>query len=124
MDGMSQIGMQMPYQADKMSLMGQKAADIQRMASKNTDEAKLQEAADGFEAMFVHLLLQQMRKTIPDSELIDGGQGQEIWEDMFYEEIAKCASQSESLGISEMLMQEFQKYNRNPETENTSEGQS
>ncbi|MDX9703177.1 MAG: rod-binding protein [Candidatus Auribacterota bacterium] len=122
MDIIPQLGSHVPYEDHKTRLLTQQAADVRRIAGDNSQKAKFQEVAKNFESLFVNLLLQQMRKTIPKSDLIDGGHGQEIWEDMFYEEISKQATQNNSLGISELLMKEFQRHITDTEPNNSSEG--
>lgn len=118
MDFVPGIGQDMSYDNHAANKMSQDVQDIQRLArSGKTERQKMQDAADNFESMFVNLLMQQMRKTIPKSELIDGGQAQEIFEDMFYQEISKRVSKSSSLGLSELLMKEFQRHTTKPEPE-------
>jgi len=50
---------------------------------------KIDEAAEGFESMFVNMMLSQMRKSIPKSDLLGNTPGKEIFEEMFDQEISK-----------------------------------
>ncbi|MCP5462130.1 MAG: rod-binding protein [bacterium] len=77
---------------------------------------KLMEAAEGFESMFVNMLLKQMRQTIPDSELIDGGYAGKIFEEMFDEEISKKIASRGGLGISHAIYKKFEQSLPSPET--------
>jgi len=88
--------------------------DISQNAS---EKEKLKNAAQGFESIFVNLLLSQMRKTIDKSELIDGGNAQEIFEQMFDEEISKEIAKRGDLGIADSLFKEFQRYVEPDKTE-------
>lgn len=102
----------------KMQKIERDLDDARAASSKFGDEPdkekKLKEIARGFESMFVKLLMAQMRQTIPESELIDGGNAQEIFEEMFDDEIGKRISQRGDLGIANALMREFEKqYNSN-----------
>ncbi|MCD6460880.1 rod-binding protein [bacterium] len=111
------------YEQQKITSMGGKINDLGKITGDNgARHQKLKKAAEGFEAMFINLLLSQMRKTIPKSDLIDGGNAQEIFESMFYDEIAKRVSQRGELGIADKLMAEYEKHIGKPsETENVSE---
>ncbi len=76
----------------------------------NDKKQKLQHVAHEFESMFVNLLFKQMRKTIPDSKLIDGGNAEDIFEEMMDSEISKKIAQRGGLGIADALMEQFDRY--------------
>ncbi|GEM_PF-1020448 len=84
---------------------------------KTSEREKLKDAAKGFESVFVNILLSQMRKTVDKSELIDGGNAQEIFEQMFDEEISKEIAKRGDLGIADSLFKEFQRYVEPAKTE-------
>jgi len=110
------------FEQQKIQSLGGNINNIGKVAPENDSrQAKLKKAADGFESMFINLMLSQMRKTIPKSELIDGGNAQDIFETMFYDEIAKRVAQRGELGIADKLMQEYEKYIKPTGTENVSE---
>jgi flagellar protein FlgJ len=98
------------FKADRAQQSAQAMKEIG--SSDNTNNVpkreKLAEVARGFESMFINLLMSQMRKTIPKSELIDGGQAQEIFEKMFDDEISKIIAQRGDLGIANALMKQFE----------------
>jgi len=93
--------------------MEQRAVDLGKSV-KNTGsdgkKQKLQHVAHEFESMFVNLLFKQMRKTIPNSELIDGGNAEDIFEEMLDSEISKKIAQRGGLGIADALMEQFDRY--------------
>ena len=110
------------FEQQKINGMGGKLNDLGKVINSNDPrQEKLKKAAEGFESMFINLMLSQMRKTIPKSDLIDGGNAQEIFETMFYDEIAKRVSQRGELGIADKLMKEYEKYVQPSEPENISE---
>lgn len=62
-----------------------------------------------FEAIFVHMLLRQMRRTVPKSELIPESRAVEIYKDMFDLALAKEIAKRELFGIAKMLYKEYEK---------------
>lgn len=62
------------------------------------DAKKIKDVAHDFEAVFLELMLKSMRNTVPKSELMDGGNGEEIFRSMLDSEYAKAMSQQESYG--------------------------
>jgi flagellar protein FlgJ len=73
----------------------------------SADEKKLKEATVEFEALFIKQMLNSMKKTINKSGLLDGGMGEEIFEDMLYDEYAKNMAQTANLGISDMMFRQL-----------------
>ncbi len=74
---------------------------------KSKEEQKLIDATIDFETLFIKQMLNSMRKTVSKSGLLDGGQGQEIFEDMLYDEYSKKIAQTARLGISEMMYRQL-----------------
>ncbi len=74
---------------------------------KSGDDFKLKEATLDFETLFVKQMLNSMRKTVSKSGLLDGGQAQEIFEDMLYDEYSAKISRTAGLGISDMMYQQL-----------------
>lgn len=64
--------------------------------------AELRQAAQDFEALFLNLLVREMR---PKSEggLFGDGLGSEIYEDLFDTELSKVMSKTGQLGLAEMI---------------------
>ncbi|PKM52734.1 MAG: hypothetical protein CVV02_00690 [Firmicutes bacterium HGW-Firmicutes-7] len=50
-----------------------------------------------------------MRKTVPESGLLEKSEGRDIFEDMLYEEYAKDMSKGKGTGLSEMLYRQLSK---------------
>lgn len=69
----------------------------------NTFE-EVKEAATKFEAFFVHYLIKQMRKTVPQGELMSGGRGEEVFRNFFDQEIADRASERQEFGITKLMV--------------------
>lgn len=71
------------------------------------ENEKLRQATVDFESLFIKQMLNSMKKTVTKSGLLDGGMGQEIFEDMLYDEYAKDMAKTANLGISEMMFQQL-----------------
>ena len=64
----------------------------------------LKKVTQQFEGYFLHELLKEMRKTIPDDKLLgDDGHGQEIFRDMMDQSLSETMSQRGDLGMAKMM---------------------
>lgn len=77
-----------------------KAIDPEK-AKKN--DAALLKACQDFEQIFLHMLLKEMRSTIPDSGLAEKSTAREMFEDMYDQELATSMSKNNGIGIAKML---------------------
>jgi Rod binding domain-containing protein len=68
---------------------------------QNDEKAKLKKAAEGFEAYFVHQLLQEMRKTIPHN---GNGFGGGFYEGLFDEALAEKVAKGDGIGMAKTIM--------------------
>ena len=73
----------------------------------SSEDQKLREATVDFETLFIKQMLDSMKKTVTKSGLLDGGMGQDIFEDMLYDEYAKKMAQTADLGISDMMFNQL-----------------
>jgi len=77
-------------------------------AGKGTEEKEeLKKACSDFQAIFVKQMLDSMRKTVNKTGLLDGGQAEEIFEDMLYDEYAQKISKTGNLGLDEMMYRQL-----------------
>jgi len=65
------------------------------------------EAAQGIESLMVDLLIQEMRKTVPENDIIPVSQGEKIFRSMLDSEYAKTISQSGTLGITDLVLEQM-----------------
>ena len=77
---------------------------------KEAHNKELKKACDGFEEIFVHKLLQVMRNTTNKDSLLNGGRGEEIFQDMLDENYAKLITQSKALGLSNVIFEHTKKH--------------
>lgn len=89
------------------------AARVKRAAaSKDADDPKLREACADFEAILVNRMLEAMRRTLRHDGLLDGGTGREIYDSLYYQEIATRVSRAGGLGIGESLYRQMAEHAR------------
>ena len=74
--------------------------------SKNLTELK--NACRDFEAIFIKMMLDAMRKTLSDDTLIPKNSGEKLFEDQLYQEYANSMSKTANLGIADMMYKQLE----------------
>jgi flagellar protein FlgJ len=83
-------------------------AQLQASLPKDDPQAQLRAVATEFESLFAKQMLDAMRATLsPDNDLFYGGMAQEIFQDMLYEEYARMMAKTGSLGVAEVIYQQY-----------------
>jgi len=77
-----------------------------------SEETKLREAANDFEAIFVQQMLKTMRKTSLESNFIQKSEGEKYFRSVLDEHYAQIAAKSGSLGLGEMIYKQLMKNNK------------
>ena len=72
-----------------------------------SEDAKLREAANEFEAIFIQQMLKSMRKTSLESDFLPKSEGEKIFRSMLDEQYAKLSAKSGSLGLGQMIYQQL-----------------
>lgn len=79
-------------------------------AYNSSNDKELMNACKEFESIFMHMLLKQMRSTIPEGGLTEKSTAREIFEDMYDQELAKKATErGEGIGIAKMLYNQLKR---------------
>jgi flagellar protein FlgJ len=73
--------------------------------SKGRDE--LEQACNDFESVFVSQMMQQMRKTVPQEGLFNGGRAEKIFTEMLDGEVAKSISKQRGIGLAAMMYRQL-----------------
>jgi flagellar protein FlgJ len=89
----------------------------QSLPSAKKSDAQLEKVCKEFESLFLNQLLTSMRKTIPKTDLMadeEGGSSQgsrerEMYDSMMDQEMAKAWSQSDGIGMANVLYQQLKK---------------
>ena len=74
---------------------------------KKPVDKKLWNACIEAESLFVGKMLKEMKSTVHKSEWLHGGQAEEIFEDMLYDEYALSVSKNSDFGMAKMLYEEL-----------------
>ena len=74
---------------------------------KKPIDKKLMDACVEMESLFVSKMLKEMRNTVHKNGFINGGFGEEVFEDMLYDEYALNVSKNSKLGLATMLYDEM-----------------
>ena len=85
--------------ADKLSLETQKAQE-------SKDDAKLKAACKDMEAMFLNMMMTDMRKTVQKSKLVDSSK-EEIMTSMLDAEMTKNMASAGGMGLADMLYRQL-----------------
>ncbi|MCS7298538.1 MAG: rod-binding protein [Spirochaetia bacterium] len=87
---------------DYTSLMDVVKVESVKDKIRSANLTKLREVAEEFEAIFVNMMLKEMRKSINETGFLKGFR-EDIFRDLLYWEYAKLISRNTSLGISEKI---------------------
>jgi Rod binding domain-containing protein len=107
----------MPERLDSLAPAAAATGGLQPPAAGRTHPAgggrpdpRLNAACQDMEALFIHHMLSEMRKSVAKSGLIDGGRAEEVYTSLMDAEMAKHMAQSGSLGLSSMLMEQLSRH--------------
>lgn len=76
---------------------------------KAKEEAKLQDACQQFEKMFLTQMMKQMRKAGPKGGMFGKAAGSDQFADMLDQERAKQWSQNGGVGLAQMMFEQMKK---------------
>lgn len=79
------------------------------LLDRNLRHKDLKKVCYEFEAIFLNYLFQQMRKTIPKSDLIEKGLTYQIYEDQWYSALAQKMAEEGGIGLAKMLYKQLSK---------------
>ncbi|MCH5277640.1 MAG: peptidoglycan DD-metalloendopeptidase family protein [Desulfovibrionaceae bacterium] len=68
--------------------------------------AKLQNACEGFEAIFLQKMWEQMRATLPKDGLTHSKE-EEMWQSMYAQELGKSMASAGGIGLADMMMRQL-----------------
>lgn len=84
-----------------------------RTHSAGTDR-ELMKACQELESVFLEELLKEMRRTVPKDDLFGGGRGEEVFQSMFDQEIAKAMAARGGIGLAEILYRQLSRQSATP----------
>ncbi|WP_371363136.1 hypothetical protein SRRS_40950 [Sporomusa rhizae] len=77
--------------------------------AKRKEDAKLKTACKDMEAVFLNMMLTQMRATVPKGNLIGESSGEKIMQSLLDTELTKNMSQAGGIGLADMLYRQLSK---------------
>ncbi|MDX8390308.1 MAG: rod-binding protein [Mariprofundaceae bacterium] len=72
-------------------------------------DAALWKVSLQFESVLMKQLLESMRTTVPDSELVDKGFADDLYASMFDQAVADSAAKQSSIGIAEAIYRQMER---------------
>ena len=81
--------------------------DAAKAAAKQKNDAKLTQAAQDFEAMFITEMMKPMFEDIKPDAMFGGGKGEEIFQGFMLEEYGKMMAQTGQIGIADAVKAEM-----------------
>lgn len=89
--------------------------DLKRIeddSALNTGDDRLKELANEFTSILMKQMFKAMRKTVPESTLIDGGFSEDVFTDMLDSEISKAGARQNTFNnLSRALYEQLQQGN-------------
>jgi peptidoglycan hydrolase FlgJ len=90
------------------NLLHQQVGNLGDQARKSAEEKELEEAVQGFEAIFMQSLLKSMRQTLPGDALFEKSHAMGIFESMHDQYLAEeLAKSPRAAGIGKFLYDEL-----------------
>lgn len=93
---------------DLNSQAAKKAEDLGKR--KTASQKSLMDAAEQFEAIFLYQLMSEMRRTVPDSDLLGDRKAEKIFQSMLDQEMANHSAKSQSVGLATMIYEQMSRY--------------
>lgn len=77
---------------------------------KSKSQEALMEAAEQFEALFLYQLMSEMRRTVPDTDLLGNRQAEKLFQSMLNQEMATHSAKSQGVGLAKMIYEQMSRY--------------
>lgn len=81
--------------------------EMLQQVQKEKDDKKLLEACRNLESVFVNMMFKQMQSTVQKTGLMDGGFGEEIYNDMLLDKYAEEATKGSGLGLAQVMYKQL-----------------
>lgn len=81
--------------------------EMLQQVQKEKDDKKLLEACKNLESVFVNMMFKQMQSTVQKTGLMDGGFGEEIYNDMLLDKYAEEATKGSGLGLAQVMYKQL-----------------
>lgn len=88
---------------------GGDAYHLEALRGKGDAKMQLRRAAEEMESLLVKMMFTAMKKTVDKTGLVDGGQGEAIFDDMLTEEYSRQFSRTGTFKIAEIIYNQYSK---------------
>jgi Rod binding domain-containing protein len=89
-------------------LLSQAMPALMKVTDKITDGPSLEKAAKGFESILLHRIMEEMRKTVPDSGLLESGVSDQV-QGLFWFYLAQDVADKGGLGLAKELARQLKR---------------
>ncbi|MBP2645298.1 MAG: Flagellar protein FlgJ [Firmicutes bacterium] len=90
---------------NRIQTLGQEKTALK--PNKNAKDEKLKESCREMEAVFLNMLLQQMRRTVPKSGIMDKSNAEETMQSMLDGEVTQNMSKAGGMGLADLLYRQL-----------------
>lgn len=90
----------------------QQIMDDQQQESDSQNKNQLKKVSNKFESIFVGMMFKEMKDAGFKSKLLDSGLQRDIFEDMYYDKLAKKTAKNSKLGIAEATYRQLKRDTR------------
>ena len=80
---------------------------VSKSVKSDKDMAKIEDAAQQFEAVFMAEMMKPMFEGISTDGMFGGGKGEEVFQGLLIQEYGKILSQTGSIGIADQVKEEM-----------------
>lgn len=96
-----------PAQAQKAQSEAKNFKASLESAMSNQDKDKLKAACRDFESVFLNMMLQSMRATVPKSDFLGQNKGREMFESLLDQEVTKDMAKAGGVGLADMMFKQM-----------------
>ena len=82
-------------------------AQATRLERPGQDEKTVRATCQEFEALFLDLMLQGMRRTVTKSDAFGDRRGEETWQGLQDQELARGLSRSGGIGLADLMLRQL-----------------
>ena len=76
----------------------------------SSTDAKIEKTAQDFEAIFLNMMLKEMRKTVGEGGLLDGDAGSKIFREMMDTALAEAMAKSNTFGLGKIVAEHMKEH--------------
>lgn len=114
MNMMSDMAVQNAGQAN-LDTQRSRLQNLSKSQDQATKEKELRKAAEGFEAIFIQKMWDEMRSSLPKNG-INHSKEEEYWQSMYSQELGKSMASVGGIGLADMMVEQLTSTKKTPQT--------